>query len=70
MLKLFDIIASNPWMQIDYKNLSNDLWVDSRTIQTYFYYLEESFLINKVYNFSKNLLTSEKKQKKNRKKFI
>ncbi len=64
MLKIFDIIASNPWMQIDYKNISNYLWVDSRTIQTYFYYLEESFLINKVYNFSTNLLTSEKKQKK------
>ena len=64
LLKIFDIIACNPWMLIDYKNISNDLWVDARTIQTYFYYLEESFLIRRVYNFSKNLLTSEKKQKK------
>lgn len=64
LLKIFDIIASNPWMIIDYTNLWNDLWIDSRTVQTYIYYLEESFLLNRVYNFSKNLLTSEKKQKK------
>lgn len=64
LLRLFDIIASNTWMIIDYNNLWKDLWIDSRTIQTYIYYLEESFLINKVYNYSPNLLTSEKKQKK------
>ncbi len=64
LLKLFDILSSSPWVLVDYKNLSNDFWVDSRTIQTYYYYLQESFLIKKVYNFSKNLLTSEKKQKK------
>jgi predicted AAA+ superfamily ATPase len=64
LLKLFDIFANNPWMVVDYNNLWNDLWIDSRTVQTYIYYLEESFLLNKVYNFSKNLLTSEKKQKK------
>ena len=64
LLKLFQIISRFPWMLVDYKNLANDLWYDERTIKTYFYYLQESFLINKVYNFSKNLLTSEKKQKK------
>ncbi len=64
LLRLFDIISANPWMTIDYNNLWNDLWVDPRTIQTYIYYLEESFLIHKVYNYSPNLLTSEKKQKK------
>ena len=64
LLRIFDIIASSPWMTIDYHNLWNDLGIDPRTIQTYIYYLEESFLINKVYNYSSNLLTSEKKQKK------
>jgi len=64
LLKIFDIISFSPWMTVDYNSLWNDLWVDSRTIQTYIYYLEESFLINKVYNYSPNLLTSEKKQKK------
>ncbi|MDP2090196.1 MAG: ATP-binding protein [Candidatus Gracilibacteria bacterium] len=64
LLKLFDIVAANPGITIDYHNLGNDLNVDWRTIQTYIYYLEESFLINKVYNYSANLLSSEKKQKK------
>jgi predicted AAA+ superfamily ATPase len=64
LLRIFDIIADSPWITIDYHNLWNDLNVDPRTIQTYIYYLEESFLINKVYNYSSNLLTSEKKQKK------
>jgi len=64
LVRIFDIISNNPWMIIDYKNMWNDLWIDWRTLQTYIYYLEESFLINKVYNFSKNLLTSEKKQKR------
>jgi len=64
LLRLFDIFTQNPGMILDYKHLANDLNYDARTIQTYVYYLQESFLINKVYNFSKNLLTSEKKQKK------
>jgi len=49
---------------LDYKNLSNDLWIDWRTLQSYVFYLEESFLIKRLYNFSNNLLSSEKKQKK------
>ncbi len=64
LLKIFDIISLSPWMTIDYNNLWNDLNIDSRTIQTYIYFLEESFLVSKVYNYSPNLLTSEKKQKK------
>lgn len=64
LLKLFDILAARPWMSIDYNNLWSDLWIDSRTVETYIYYLQESFLVNKVYNYSPNLLTSEKKQKK------
>jgi len=34
------------------------------TISNYFYYLEQAFLIKKLYNYSPNLLTSEKKMKK------
>lgn len=64
MIQIFEIIRKKPWMILDYTNLANDLWLDARTIQTYIYYLEESFLIKKIYNFSKNLISSEKKQKK------
>jgi predicted AAA+ superfamily ATPase len=62
--KIFDILCKNPGMLIDYKNISNDLNFDWRTIQTYTHYLEEAFLIKKMYNYSPNLLTSEKKLKK------
>lgn len=62
--KIFDILCKNPWMLIDYKNIANDLNFDWRTIQTYTHYLEEVFLIKKIYNYSPNLLTSEKKLKK------
>lgn len=64
LLQLFEIIRANPGMILDYKNLANDLDLDPRTIQTYIFYLEESFLVQKVYNFSKNMISSEKKQKK------
>lgn len=62
--KIFDILCKNPGMLIDYKNIANDLNFDWRTVQTYTHYLEEAFLIKKIYNYSPNLLTSEKKLKK------
>ena len=62
--RIFDIVAAHPGMLIDYSHIANDLWIDARTVQTYFWFLSESFLLHKVYNFSRNLLTSEKKQKK------
>lgn len=64
LLKIFDILCKNPWMLVDYKHMANDLNFDWRTVQTYIHYLEEAFLIKKLYNYSPNLLTSEKKLKK------
>ncbi len=57
-------IAARPGLLIDYNELSKEFEVSSKTISAYMYYLEEAFLIKKVYNFSKNLITSEKKLKK------
>jgi predicted AAA+ superfamily ATPase len=51
-------------MLVEYKHMANDLNFDWRTVQTYIHYLEEAFLIKKLYNYSPNLLTSEKKLKK------
>lgn len=62
--KLFSIISSNPGIIIDYSNLANDLKRDRKTISKYLDFLEKAYLIKKVYNFSNNLLTSEKKSKK------
>jgi predicted AAA+ superfamily ATPase len=62
--KLLTITASRPGFYLDYKNLGNDLKIDQRTISNYISYLEYALLIQKLYNYSKNLLTSEKKVKR------
>ncbi len=64
LMKLLTITASRPGFYLDYKNLSNDLNVDQRTIANYISYLEYALFIQKLYNYSRNLLTSEKKVKK------
>ncbi|MCG2700857.1 MAG: ATP-binding protein [Candidatus Falkowbacteria bacterium] len=62
--RLVKIIGQNPGMLINYQNLSREIGVSNKTISNYLFYLEESFIIKKIYNFSRNLLTSEKKLKK------
>ncbi len=63
LLKLLAIAASRPGFNLDYKNLSNDLNVDQRTIANYISYLEYALFLQKPYNYSRNLLTSEKESK-------
>jgi len=64
LLRLLEIIASSPGIILEYENLASDLNRDRKTISNYLFYLERAFLIQKLYQFSKNLLTSEKKLKK------
>jgi uncharacterized protein len=64
LLKLMTIIAARPGRYLDYKNLANDLKVDQRTLANYVGYLEYGLFLNKLYNYSPNLLTSEKKIKR------
>ncbi|MFA5247184.1 MAG: ATP-binding protein [Candidatus Micrarchaeia archaeon] len=64
LMKILKIIAANPGMLSDYESLSKDLGISRVTLSNYFFYLEESFLIIKLYNFSANLLSSEKKMKR------
>ncbi|MBU4428953.1 MAG: hypothetical protein KKE37_06320, partial [Verrucomicrobia bacterium] len=58
------ICAERPGMLLDYKSLAGDLGFDQRTIAQYFSYLEYALLVSKLFNYSPNLLTSEKKMKK------
>jgi predicted AAA+ superfamily ATPase len=51
-------------MILEYKNFANDLDIDQRTLEKYIYYLEEAFLLKKVYNYSTNLIKTERKLKK------
>jgi len=64
LLKILKIVASNPGILSDYESLSKELGISRVTLSNYFFYLEEAFLIKKLYNFSKNMLTSEKKMKR------
>lgn len=64
LMKLLTITASRPGFYLDCKNLSNDLNVDQRTIANYISYLEYALFLQKLYNYSRNLLTSEKRVKR------
>jgi len=64
LIKIFKIISSRPGSILNYQNLSMELGRDRRTIEKYINYLKYSMLINLIFNFSKDLSTSEKKLKK------
>lgn len=64
LLRLLKIIASHPGMIIEYENLAKELGINRITLSNYLFYLEEAFLLKKMYNFSRNRLTSEKKLKR------
>lgn len=64
LYRCMGVFATHPGMILDYRNLGNDLGYDQRTISDYVSYLEYALLVNKLYNFSPNLLTSEKKMRK------
>ena len=64
LFKLISIAASNTGLYLDFKNLGNDLNIDQRTIASYISYLEYALFCRKLYNYSTNLLTTEKKMKR------
>jgi uncharacterized protein len=61
---IIKIISKEPGQIIDLVSLSSDLKVSRQTISIYIQYLLDSFLIKKIYNYSKNTRKSEKKLKK------
>lgn len=64
LYRCLSIFAAHPGMILDYRNIGNDLGYDQRTISDYVSYLEYALLVEKLYNYSPNLLTSEKKMRK------
>ncbi|OIN98035.1 hypothetical protein AUJ66_01680 [Candidatus Desantisbacteria bacterium CG1_02_38_46] len=62
--RIVQIVGQNPGITIDYQGLSREIGISNKTLSAYFFYLAESFLMKKIFNFSRNLLTSEKKLKK------
>jgi len=61
---ILNIIIDNPGMIIEINNLSRELGITRQTISKYLFYLETAQLIKKLYNYSKNKSTTEKKLKK------
>jgi predicted AAA+ superfamily ATPase len=61
---LLRVVASNPGLLTDYETLAGELGISRKTLSNYVAYLEKAFLLQKCYNFSRNLLTSEKKLKR------
>ncbi|MFH1209815.1 MAG: ATP-binding protein [archaeon] len=62
--KIVRIIMLNPGQIIEISKLSSELSVSRQTLSLYLRYLEDSFLIRKLYNFSRNIRKTEKKSKK------
>jgi len=61
---IIDIILDNPGMIMDFVSASRELGVSRQTLSNYTFYLESSYLIKRLYNYSPNRSTSEKKSKK------
>lgn len=63
--EILDLIMFYPGQVIDVVKLSKEIGVSRQAASSYLDYLEKSFLVKKVYNFSKNL----RKQKRSLKKY-
>jgi len=61
---LLNIISEEPGQLVELSKLASELGISRQTTSNYLTYLEESFLINKLYNFSKNRRKVERKLKK------
>ena len=61
---ILESITENPGQLIELSNFSNENKISRPTLSNYLRYLEDSFLIKKIYNFSKNKRKVERKLKK------
>ncbi|MEF8874474.1 MAG: ATP-binding protein [Candidatus Thermoplasmatota archaeon] len=62
--ELLRIIAERPGMLLRFESLASDLSRTRQTISKYIFYLENSFLLKLIYNYSGSFITSAKKLKK------
>ncbi|MEW5896994.1 MAG: ATP-binding protein [Nanoarchaeota archaeon] len=62
--QLFKIILSDPGEIVNLDDLSRELGLSRQTVSLYLDYLEKSFLIKKLYNFSRSARKTQRKFKK------
>ena len=61
---IFKIISGNPGQIIEINKLASEVGLSRRVVSLYIGYLENSFLIKKIFNFSRNQRKTAKKLKK------
>jgi len=61
---LLNIFMESPGQIVELSELGKELQISRQTLSNYIRYLEESFLIRKLYNYSKNQRKVERKLKK------
>ncbi|UCE74220.1 MAG: ATP-binding protein [Methanomassiliicoccales archaeon] len=61
---LLSIFMEEPGQLIELNQLSSDIGISRQTLSNYLTYLENSFLIKKLYNFSRSMRKVERKLKK------
>ena len=64
LYRIVQYLASYPGSVINNLHLAQELGISNKTAALYLSYLEDSFLIKKLYNFSLNITASERKLKK------
>ncbi|MBI2631550.1 ATP-binding protein [Candidatus Pacearchaeota archaeon] len=61
---IFNIIYNEPGQIIDIQDLSKELGISRGILSNYLEYLEEAFLIKKLYNYSRNARKTQRRLKK------
>lgn len=64
LVQLFSIILNNPGQIINLEESAKSLGMSRQTLSLYLEYLEQSFLIRKLYNYSRNALKTQQRYKK------
>ena len=64
IIKLLQLIALQIWNQVSYTELSQLLWIDKNTVESYVQILEQSFIIFRLWSFWRNLRNELKFSKK------
>ena len=62
--KIFDIIYNNPGQIIELQQFASEVGITRHLLSEYLEYLEESFLIKKLYNYSRNARKTQRRLKK------
>ncbi len=62
--KIFDILYNNPGQIIELQQFASEIGISRHRLSEYLEYLEESFLIKKIYNYSRNARKTQRRLKK------